>query len=110
MAISGVTATDVDNLAKDLGIAKTGRYSAAHYLGGYAYKTKTCTSADSTAHVCTLTFTNQEGIAVIDWGDGTVVQVDASAGTAAHTYGSAGTKTWDFTASGFHKRATQALA
>jgi hypothetical protein len=111
MAISGVANSDVETIAKTLGVARRGTYGVAALLNGFAYQTMTATPSDIGSHTLRLTVANLQGVVVVDWGDGTTTQVGANAGaTIDHIYAASGTKTYDITASAFHKRGTQAIA
>ena len=114
MPISGVANSDVDTIAKDNGLARTGsgtRANVAGFLNNFAYKVPSATPSDIGSHTLRLTIANLQGLVVVDWGDGTTTQVGAGAGaTIDHIYAAAGTKTYDITASGYHKRGTQAIA
>lgn len=114
MPISGVSNADVDTIAKDNALARTGsgtRDNVAGFLNNFSYKPKTTTPSDIGSHTLRLTIANQEGLVLVDWNDGTFTQVGAGAGaTIDHIYAGAGTKTYDITSSGYHKRGTQAIA
>lgn len=113
MPISGAANADVDAIAKDNALARVGSGSRNNVAGflNFTYKAKTTTPSDVGAHTLRLTIANQEGLVTVDWGDGTTTQVGANAGaTIDHIYAAAGTKTYDITSSGYHKRGTQVIA
>lgn len=113
MAISGAANADVDAIAKDNALARTGTGSRNNVAGflNFTYKAPTVTPSDIGSHTLRLTIANLQGLVLVDWNDGTTTQVGAGAGsTIDHIYAAAGTKTYDITASGYHKRGTQAVA
>lgn len=113
MAISGAANADVEAIARDTGLSRTGTGSRIPVAGflNFSYKAPSTTPSDIGSHTLRLTIANLQGLVTVDWNDGTTTQVGANAGsTIDHIYAAAGTKTYDITASGYHKRGTQAVA
>jgi hypothetical protein len=110
MAISGVADSDIENIARALGES---RRAIATQLG-YTYKAPGVAATDAGSHAMHVVITNMFGILTVDYGDGTVISVDADANGGAtpanHTYASAGAKTVNVTGLGATKSGTVTLA
>lgn len=114
MPISGAANADVDAIAKDNALSRVGTGSRNNVAGflNFTYKAKTVTPSDAGAHTLSLAVANLEGLVIVDWGDGTFTTGGAAALSTpiTHVYSAAGSKTYDLTCSGFHKRQTFSVA